>query len=143
MTNQSGDATNGDAMSDIERFTLYGCVWVRYDDHQAEIERLIHERDEARAERDAAQRERERLQDLLRCERQELSTLRERLRQPRRDQSAQNLSIANGQAILDSSRPDDETIWREVFVRSVNTPSEFKVAFADWALAEYRKRWPR
>lgn len=27
-------------MSDIERFTLYGCVWVRYDDHQAEVARL-------------------------------------------------------------------------------------------------------
>ena len=45
-------------MSDIARFTIWGCVytpagageWVRYDDHRAEVERLTIERDEARDE---------------------------------------------------------------------------------------------
>ena len=55
-------------MSDIERFTLYGCVWVRYTDHQAEVERLREERDEAHStiyrlagERDKSNSEVERL----------------------------------------------------------------------------------
>ena len=37
-------------MSDIARFTYWDCVLVRYDDHRAEVERLIAERDEAQAE---------------------------------------------------------------------------------------------
>ena len=118
---------------------------------QAEVERLTQELEGRRAtnqriiaERDLAQGERERLQDLLTCERQELSTLRERLRQPRRDQSAQNLDMVNGQAILDSSRPDDETIWREAFMRQLHDDHVPNWATtADVALAEYRKRWPR
>jgi chromosome segregation ATPase len=50
------------------------------DDHLAEVGRLTAERNEAQAERDAAQRERERFQDLLTLAGQELSTLRDRLR---------------------------------------------------------------
>ena len=102
---------------------------------------LTRERDEAQAERDAAQRERERVQDLLTLAGRELSTLRESLRQPRRDQSAQNLDMANGQAILDSSRPTDEDIWREAFMRFIEEKNA--VECADIRLAEYRKRWPR
>jgi len=61
------------------------------------------------------------------------------------DQSAQNLDMANGQAILDSSRPSDEDIWREVFFRCVSEyiTGEKRVIIADTMLAEYRRRWPR
>jgi len=166
--------TKGDAMSEIQRFTIYGpCVvtpaadgnWIRYDDHRAEVQRLTAERDEAMAEvqrlqellteeskslpkligsmtsqlratadrvtaeRDAAQAEVERLtaeRDTAQAEVERLTRAREALRdslrealierndaryeagQLRRDQSAQNLNTANGQAILDSSRPDDD-----------------------------------
>ena len=51
---------------------------------------------------------------------------------------------ANGQAILDSSRHDDETIWREAFMRQLHDDHVPNWATtADLALAEYRKRWPR
>ena len=59
------------------------------------------------------------------------------------DQSAQNLDMANGQAILDSSRPDDETIWREAFMSAVHDVHKNWMDVADVALAQYRKRWPR
>ena len=122
----------------VERLTA------QRDAAQAEVERLTAERDEARTDRDAAQRERERVQDLLTLAGQELSTLREALRVRRRDQSAQNLDMVNGQAILDSSRPDDETIWREAFMAAMERGGVFdRITVADVALAEYRKRWPR
>ena len=118
---------------------------------QAEVERLTQELDGLRAikqriiaERDLAQGERERLQDLLRCERQELSTLRERLRVVQANPCAQNLDMANGQAILDSSRPTDEDIWREGFMRCLNdVAAEDWRAQADLVLTTYRERWPR
>lgn len=111
---------------------------------QAEVERLknaidylTRERDEARDERDAVQRERERVQALLWLRGRELPTLQ-------CDQSAQNLDTANGQAILDSSRPTDEDIWREAFMRQLHDDHVPNWATtADLALAEYRKRWPR
>ena len=138
--------------------------WVRYDDHRAEVERLeeqvraltvaVEQADEMKAhaeaaaaaeeaetdrvmsERDAAQRERERVQDLLWLRERELPTLQ-------RDQSAQNLDMANGQAILDSSRPTDEDIWREAFMSQLHDRYWAASEVADVALAEYRKRWPR
>ena len=103
---------------------------------QAEVERLTQERDEARAERDAAQRERERVQGLLWLRGRELPTLQ-------RDQPAQNVNMVSGQAILDSSRPDDETIWREAFMAAVHDVHKNWMDVADVALAQYRKRWPR
>ena len=148
-------------MSDIERFvTIWGGGgmmpanngnYVRYDDHRAEVERLTQELEGRRAtnqriiaERDLAQGERERLQDLLRCERQELSTLRERLRVLQANQSAQNLDmVANCKETLTSSRPDDETIWREAFMSQLHDRYWAASEVADVALTEYRKRWPR
>ena len=145
--------------------------YVQYDDHRAEVERLAaalteaHERcgalelaveqademkahaeaaaaaeeaetDRVMAERDAAQRERERVQDLLWLRERELPTLQ-------RDQSAQNLDMVSGQAILDSSRPTDEDIWREAFMSQLHDRYWAASEVADVALAEYRKRWPR
>jgi hypothetical protein len=114
----SAAETKGDAMSDIERFHLSGIShtpfmhgeWVHYHDHLAYVERLTAERDEAMAERDAAQRERERLQDLLTCERQELSTLRDRLR----------VLQTNPSASLTSSRLTDEDIQSESLMRQLH-----------------------
>lgn len=110
---------------------------------QAEVEHLknaicylTRERDEARDERDAAQRERERVQALLWVREGELPTLQ-------CDQSAQNLDMANGQATLDSLRPTDETIWREAFMAAVHDVHKNWMDVADVALAQYRKRWPR
>ena len=100
------------------------------------IDHLTSERDEARDERDAVQRERERVQALLWLRGRELPTLQ-------RDQPAQNLDMANGQAILDSSRHDDETIWREAFMAAVHDVHKNWMDVADVALAQYRKRWPR
>ena len=114
-------------MSEITRFQILNDKWVRYDDHLAEVERL-------NADRDATQRERERLQDLLKVERQELSTLRDRLRVLQTDPSAS----------LTSSRPTDEDIWREAFMAAMERGGVFdRMTVADLALAEYRKRWPR
>ena len=59
------------------------------------------------------------------------------------DPSAQNLDMANGQAILDCSRPDDETIWREAFMSQLHDRYWAASEVADVALAEYRKRWSR
>lgn len=49
---------------------------------------------------------------------------------------------ANGQAILDSSRPTDEDIWREIWLLGAREHRK-AAEWADAMLAEYRKRWPR
>jgi hypothetical protein len=41
--------TKGDTMSDITRFQILNDMWVRYDDHRAEVERLTVQRDAAEA----------------------------------------------------------------------------------------------
>ena len=51
---------------------------------------------------------------------------------------------ADPSASLTSSRPDDETIWREAFVAAIQGGRVYdRMTVADLALAEYRKRWPR
>jgi predicted RNase H-like nuclease (RuvC/YqgF family) len=51
---------------------------------------------------------------------------------------------ASGQGMLDTSRPSDEDIWREGFMRCLNdVAAEDWQAQADLVLTTYRKRWPR
>jgi hypothetical protein len=51
---------------------------------------------------------------------------------------------ANGQALLDTSRPTDEDIWREAFITMLPSyPWEKAAEQSDCVLVEYRKRWPR
>lgn len=103
-------------MSDIARFTIWGCVytpassgeWVRYDDHRAELEQLTAQLHQTRAEV-------ERLKnaiDHLTSERDEAQAEVERLTAER-----------------DEARGEVERLTR--------------MTVADFALAEYRKRWPR
>lgn len=157
-------------MSEVKRFTpdnsgsmLAAVVWdsdggwVRYKDHEAEVERLTNKRDAAQAEverltqelegrratnqrviaeRDAARAEAERLQTLLTVERGELATLRDSLRVLR----------ASGQGMLDTSRPTDETIWWKAFnsfLRDHSLTIEEVADQAQAALTIYRARWPR
>ena len=128
-------------MSDIARFTYWDCVLVRYDDHRAEVERLkeqvaaltlaVEQADEMKAHAEAAAAAEEAETDRVTAERDAAQAEVERLR-------------ANGQAILDSSRPDDETIWREAFMAAIQGGRVYdRMTVADLALAEYRKRWPR
>jgi chromosome segregation ATPase len=104
------------AQAEVERLTA------ERDEATTKVKRVIAERDEAQGtiyrlavERDAAQAEverltraREALRDSLREALIERNDARYEAGQLRRDQSAQNLNTANGQAILDSSRPDDD-----------------------------------
>ena len=95
------------------------------------------ETDRVMVERDAAQAEVERLTKERNKAKADLEWLRA-------TQSAQNLDMANGQAILDSSRPTDEDIWREAFMRQLfDHDVEKLMNAADLAVALYRKRWPR
>jgi len=52
---------------------------------------------------------------------------------------------ANGQGMLDTSRPSDEDIWREIFLQCISDyiTTDRRVIVADTLLAEYRKRWPK
>lgn len=160
-------------MSEIKRFTSgdSGYMlwdkkggWVRYEHHLAEVERLkamlpptAHTgvrngpgegswsvfAGKVMEERDAAQAEVERLtQELAGCraanhcamdERNAALNEVERLR-------------ANGQGMLDTSRPSEEDIWREAFMvllRKTSYAWERTSEEADRVLAVYRKRWPR
>jgi hypothetical protein len=104
---------------------------------EGEVEQLTAQRDAAKAERDAAQAEVKRLT-------KERNNAKADLEWLRATQSVQNLNTANGQAILDSSRPTDEDIWREAFMAAMERGGVFdRMTVADLALAEYRKRWPR
>ena len=149
-------------MSDITRWKVSGPTtrlqpdangpWVTLFDHYRVIDRLI-------AERDAAQAEVERLKeqigaltlaveqaDEMKAHAEAAATAEEaetdRVMAERDAAQAEVERLrANGQAILDSSRPDDETIWREAFMRFIEEKNA--VECADIALAQYRKRWPR
>ena len=142
-------------MSDIQRFTIWGCVytpagggeWVRYDDHRAEVERLTVERDAAQAEVERLTRARDGLRDSLREALEERNDARHEAVQMRRDQSAQKLDmVANCKETLTSSRPDDETIWREALMLLLRDDSVTVEEAADQAqrvVDIYRARWPQ
>jgi predicted nuclease with TOPRIM domain len=52
-------------MSDITRFQILNDMWVRYDDHRAEVERLTGERDAAEAEVERLTAERDEVREKL------------------------------------------------------------------------------
>jgi chromosome segregation ATPase len=95
-------ADGNKALAEVERLTG------ERDAALAEVQRLTAERDTAQAEVERLTRAREALRDSLREALIERNDARYEAGQLRRDQSAQNLNTANGQAILDSSRPDDD-----------------------------------
>jgi hypothetical protein len=105
-------------------------------------------RDAALAEVERLTRAREALRDSLREALIERNDARYEAVQLRRDQSAQKLDmVANCKETLTSSRPDDETIWREAFMalcgQSLKEGYMIRAESADAALAVYRQRWPR
>lgn len=155
-------------MSDIERFIWASVVtpavggdWVRYTDHQAEVERLREERDEAHStiyrlagERDKSNSEVERLtfeRDQAQAEVKNLNAqmtdaiVRIRAMTAERDEAQAEVERlrANGQRMFDGSRPSDEDIWRHAFMATLQSPHYNRTKMADEVLAEYRKRWPR
>jgi DNA repair exonuclease SbcCD ATPase subunit len=122
-------------------------VTAERDAARAEVERLTAERDTAQAEVELLTRAREALRDSLREALIERNDARYEAGQLRREQSAQKLDmVANCKETLTSSRPDDETIWRELFMalcgQSLKEGYMIRAESADAALAVYRKRWP-
>lgn len=118
----------------------------------AGVEQLMRERDEARAEVERLTAER----DTARAEVQRLIAERDQPESRQRGREVGRFGLdghylyameparPNGQGILDSWRPDDETIWREAIMTLLPSYPVPKAAeHADGVLAEYRKRWPR
>ena len=115
------------------------------------VKKLAREVERLTAERDAAQVEVDRLRTTLAWADATIYRL-----QAERDQTA---TIPKGREVgrfgldghyldyeaLKPTRPTDEDIWREVFLRCVSEyiTGEKRVIVADSMLAEYRKRWPR
>jgi len=140
-------------MSDIPRYTLrlgnHGSIsqepdaagpYVRWDDHQAEVEglKVLVRAKQTMTEKvwTDAQKSVERLEaeiKRLTSERDLAQTHLKHLFDER-----------HSHASLDNSRSSDEDIWREAFMAAMERGGVFDhTKVADLALAEYRKRWPR
>ena len=152
-----------DHRAEVERLT------VERDAAQAEVERLkeqvaaltvaVEQADEAKADAEAAAAREEAETDRVMVERDAARAEVERLKAGELNgRRATNQRIiaerdaaqaeverlrANGQAILDRSRPTDEDIWRQAFTATLQSPHFNRTKMADEVLAEYRKRWPR
>lgn len=135
------------ARAEVERLTS------ERDTARAEVERLIAERDEAQSESvrlktERDEQKRQKYQVEYECDALVYSARRraEKATAERDEARAEVERLrANGQGMFDSSRPSDEDIWREVFLRCVSDyiTADRRVIVADTMLTEYRKRWPR
>ena len=100
---------------------------VERDEARAEVERLTAERDTARAE----------VQRLI-AERDQPES------RPKGREVGRFGLDGHYLNAMEPTRPTDEDIWREAFMRQLHDDHVPNWATtADLALAEYRKRWPR
>lgn len=133
-------------MSDIERLIA------ERDEARAEVERLIAERDEAQSESvrlktERDEQKRQNYQVVYGCDAL-VDSARRRAEKATAERDEARAEVerlrANCKETLTSSRHTDEDIWREAFmVLLQNYSTEIAGGEADLALAEYLERWPR
>ena len=124
-----------------------GKVMEERDEAQAEVKRLTQELEGRRATNQRVMAERDAARANAITDAREKNGIISRLVEQRDAAQAEVKRLqANGQGMLDTSRPSEEDIWREAFMvllRKTSYAWERTSEEADRVLAVYRKRWPR